>query len=87
LPVPLHLLTRRLERCVEGGRIAAPGRATDIASLRAAQLQTAAELADRLDNAATQVERDHFGRIEAGANERLALAWLAGAVYAEAAQR
>jgi hypothetical protein len=87
LPVPLHLLTRRLERCVEGGRIAAPGRAGDIASLRAAQLHTAAELADRLDTAATQIERDHFGRIEATANERLALAWLAGAVYAEAAQR
>jgi hypothetical protein len=87
ISVPLHLLTRRLERCVEGGRIAAPGRPSDIGRLHAAQLHTAAQLAQRLDLESTRVRRDHFGRVEVAGNEQLALAWLAVAVFAEAAAR
>jgi hypothetical protein len=83
-PPPLHLLTRRLERCVEGGRTAAVGRTDDARRLRAAQLHTAAALAERVDEEAGRVRRDHFGRLAPDGNEALAMAWLAAAVYTTA---
>jgi len=83
---PLHLLSRRLERGVEGGRAAVQGDPGDAERLRAAALPTAAGLVERLD-AVGHVERDAFGRSAAASDDRLADAWLAAAVYLVAAER
>jgi hypothetical protein len=83
---PLHLLRRRIERAVEGGRTAAPGDPRDAERLRAAALLSAAELTERLD-AACRIGRDAFGRAVAPSHDSLADAWLAAAVYLVAADR
>jgi hypothetical protein len=83
---PLHLLTRRLERALEGGRAAVPGDPADADRLRALALPTAAELVDGLESAC-RVSRDAFGRAEVGSADDLAHAWLAAAVYVDAASR
>jgi hypothetical protein len=83
---PLHLLARRVERAVEGGRPAVPGDPRDPARLRDAALPTAADLVERLE-AACRVGRDVFGRAVAADADGYAHAWLAGAIYLTAAAR
>ena len=85
-PPPLHLLGRRVERAVEGGRPAVPGDPRDAGLLRAAALPTAAGLVDRLESAC-RVERDVFGRAVAAGADGFARAWLAASVYLTATAR
>jgi hypothetical protein len=85
-PPPLHLLGRRVERGVEGGRATVPGDSRDADRLRASALPAAADLVDRLDEAC-RVTRDAFGRAVAAESEPFARAWLAAAVYLTATAR
>jgi hypothetical protein len=85
-PAPLHLLQRRVERAVEGGRAAIPGDPEDGDRLRSASMPAAARLLDRLD-ATRRVSRDAFGQAVAMEAGELAHAWLDAAVYLAAAGR
>ncbi|MFC7217833.1 hypothetical protein ACFQLX_06570 [Streptomyces polyrhachis] len=85
-PAPLHLLRRRTEQAVAAGRRALALPATDdTRPLRRAGLTTAAELLDRLRRAAADRGRDHFGRLLPADTDHFAEAWLAAALYTEAA--
>ncbi|WP_354643107.1 hypothetical protein [Kitasatospora camelliae] len=94
---PVHLLTRRVEQVVTGGRRAlalpAPPRsgpgagaraaAGEAEQLRAAGLATAAGLGAGLRSAAAEGSRDVFGRLRTDDHLGFALAWLAAAGYGE----
>jgi hypothetical protein len=82
--LPLYLLSRRVQRAVEGGAPAAAGAPRDEARLAAAGLPTAARLARRLDAAAVPRPRDAFGRPVGDGADELGAAWLAAAVYLDA---
>ncbi|MBP0448357.1 hypothetical protein J5Y04_02165 [Kitasatospora sp. RG8] len=88
--VPVHLLTRRVEQAVTGGRPAlalGTGKAgtldADGAWLRAAGLATGALLLGGLCAAAGDQLRDVFGRVVADDHEAFTTAWLAAACYGE----
>ncbi|MEV6973110.1 hypothetical protein [Kitasatospora sp. NPDC093806] len=90
---PVHLLTRRVEQAVTGGRAAlALGARTavgtrsveeDRSRLRSAGLVTGASLLDGLRAAAVDQPRDVFGRVVAEDHDAFAAAWLAAAWYEE----
>ena len=85
---PGHLLTRRVEQAVTGGRhalaLTAPGAAAeDGHRLASAGLATAALLLDGLRAAATDQQRDVFGRVLADDHRAFTDAWLAAACYGE----
>ncbi|MEU6235773.1 hypothetical protein ABZ885_22445, partial [Kitasatospora sp. NPDC047058] len=85
---PVHLLTRRVEQAVTGGRqTLALGSGTtgaDVVRLQAAGLATGAALLDGLRAAAGDQPRDVFGRIVADDHDAFTAAWVAAACYAEA---
>lgn len=81
--LPLYLLSRRVQRTVEGGALAAAGAPRDAVRLTAAGLPTAATLARSLDRLAVDRPRDEFGRPAAHTDE-LATAWLSAAAYLDA---
>ncbi|MCG6495868.1 hypothetical protein [Kitasatospora sp. A2-31] len=84
---PVHLLTRRVEQAVTGGRQAlALGGGTpdgDATRLRSAGLATGATLLDALRASAADQPRDVFGRVVADDHEAFTAAWLAAACYGE----
>ncbi|HZN19709.1 MAG TPA: hypothetical protein VFB84_16235 [Micromonosporaceae bacterium] len=81
----LHRVRRHVERVVAGGRAVQALASPDDARLRAARLDTGAGLVRALTTAAQARPRDPFGRsVEAGATA-FADAWLATAVYEQAA--
>ncbi|MFC5662231.1 hypothetical protein ACFP3U_04450 [Kitasatospora misakiensis] len=84
---PVHLLARRVEQAVTGGRAAlslGTGTAAgDRARLRSAGLTTGAALLDGLLGAAVDQPRDVFGRVVADDHGAFAAAWLAAAWYEE----
>ncbi|GIJ66924.1 hypothetical protein [Virgisporangium ochraceum] len=81
--LPLYLLSRRVQRAVEGGAQAAAGAPRDPVRLTAAGLPTAAALAGSLDRLAVDRPRDEFGR-PAGHVDDLATTWLSAAAYLDA---
>jgi len=83
---PVHLLTRRVQRAVEGGRTAVPGDPVDGERLRNLAMPTAAALLESVETACRPT-RDAFGRLIPTGRDELALAWLAAAVFLEAANR
>ncbi|GGM21620.1 hypothetical protein ACFFX1_00685 [Dactylosporangium sucinum] len=87
----LQVLRVQVERTVSGGRmvVALPaGRGpTDADRLRRARLDAGAELVDRLAVAAGNRPRDAFGRLSDDDGAAFAQAWLATAVYSDAAER
>ncbi|MEU2280966.1 hypothetical protein ABZ614_03150 [Streptomyces sp. NPDC013178] len=87
---PLHLLRRRVQQAVSGGRrvLAFPGGGSgDSARLRRFGLGTAGDLLDELHAAAADRSRDAFGRLLPADADRFARAWLAAAVYTDAVER
>ncbi|MER7703638.1 hypothetical protein ABTX81_12140 [Kitasatospora sp. NPDC097605] len=84
---PVHLLARRVEQAVTGGRAAlALGSrvvAADRTRLRSAGLATGAALLDGLFATALDQPRDVFGRVVADDHGAFAAAWLAAAWYEE----
>ncbi|MFB8236774.1 hypothetical protein ACFC58_09495 [Kitasatospora purpeofusca] len=84
---PVHLLSRRVEQAVTGGRaVLALGTGAargDRARLRSAGLATGASLLEGLLGAAVDQPRDVFGRVVADDHEAFAAAWLAAAWYEE----
>jgi hypothetical protein len=87
---PLHLLRRRVQQAVAGGRrvLAFPGGgAGDAARLRRAGLTTAADLLDDLHATAADRARDAFGRLLPADTSRFARAWLAAARYTAEVER
>ncbi|MFD0349901.1 hypothetical protein ACFQ0M_35490 [Kitasatospora aburaviensis] len=84
---PVHLLTRRVEQAVTGGRQAlglGAGTADgDATRLRSAGLATGAVLLDALRASAADQPRDVFGRVVADDHEAFTAAWLAAACYGE----
>jgi hypothetical protein len=87
----LRLLAAQVERTVSGGRTVhtfAAGRGpSDATRLRRARLDTGAVLLDRLTEAACTRPRDTFGRLAGDDGSAFAQAWLATAVYTDAATR
>lgn len=87
----LRLLAAQVERTVSGGRTVhtfAAGRGpSDATRLRRARLDTGAALLDRLTEAACTRPRDTFGRLAGDDGSAFAQAWLATAVYTDAATR
>ncbi|WP_304524640.1 hypothetical protein KZZ52_13105 [Dactylosporangium sp. AC04546] len=87
----LQVLRVQVERTVSGGRMVvglSRGRGpTDADRLRRARLDTGAELLDGLALAAGNRTRDPFGRLSDDDGAAFAQAWLATAVYADAAER
>ncbi|MGV9266004.1 hypothetical protein ACWDRR_15245 [Kitasatospora sp. NPDC003701] len=84
---PVHLLARRVEQAVTGGRqglALGAGRVdTGRAELRAAGLTTGAALLEALGTAAANHPRDVFGRVVADDHAAFTTAWLAAACYGE----
>ncbi|WP_405362180.1 hypothetical protein OG535_30635 [Kitasatospora sp. NBC_00085] len=84
---PVHLLTRRVEQAVTGGRhalaLGATTPAADAAQLASAGLATGAALLGGLRAAAGDHPRDVFGRVVADDHAAFTSAWLAAACYAE----
>ncbi|WP_328954185.1 hypothetical protein [Kitasatospora purpeofusca] len=84
---PVHLLARRVEQAVTGGRaVLALGSGAargDRSRLRSAGLATGAALLEGLLGAAVDQQRDVFGRVVADDHEAFAAAWLAAAWYEE----
>ncbi|MFF7589254.1 hypothetical protein ACFZCK_17375 [Kitasatospora purpeofusca] len=84
---PVHLLSRRVEQAVTGGRaVLALGTGAargDRARLRSAGLATGASLLEGLLGAAVDQPRDVFGRVVADDHDVFAAAWLAAAWYEE----
>ena len=85
---PVHLLTRRVEQAVTGGRRALALTTPDAAAqdrrrLAAAGLATAALLLAGLRAAATDQQRDVFGRVLADDHRTFTGSWLAAACYGE----
>jgi hypothetical protein len=60
---------------------------SDTGRLRRARLETGAALLDRLTTAAGNRPRDAFGRLSDDDGTAFAQAWLAAAVYSDAATR
>ncbi|MET7424867.1 hypothetical protein [Dactylosporangium sp. NPDC005555] len=87
----LRLIAAQVERTVSGGRTVhtfAAGRGpSDATRLRRARLDTGAALLDRLTEAACTRPRDAFGRLAGDDGSAFARAWLATAVYTDAATR
>ncbi|GIG42773.1 SWIM zinc finger family protein [Dactylosporangium siamense] len=87
----LRLLAAQVERTVSGGRTVhtfAAGRGpSDATRLRRGRLDTGAVLLDRLTEAACTRPRDTFGRLAGDDGSAFAQAWLATAVYTDAATR
>ncbi|MFE4634495.1 hypothetical protein ACFRJ1_14135 [Streptomyces sp. NPDC056773] len=86
---PLHLLRRRLEQAVAAGRpfLAVPGSLpADAGQLRRSALPTGADLLAELQRTATRRARDPFGRLLPADPTDFARAWLAAALYTEAAE-
>ncbi|MEU8574511.1 hypothetical protein [Streptomyces asoensis] len=87
---PLHLLRRRVNQAVSGGRrvLAFPdGGAGDGGRLRRVGMATAADLLDELGSSAADRSRDAFGRLLPADPGRFARAWLASAVYTDEVER
>jgi hypothetical protein len=87
---PLHLLRRRVEQAVSGGRrvLALPGTAApDAQRLRRSGLTTAAELLAALHRSAADRDRDPFGRLLPSDTGRFARAWLSAAMYGAAVEQ
>ncbi|MFE6747696.1 hypothetical protein ACFVGM_17705 [Kitasatospora purpeofusca] len=84
---PVHLLSRRVEQAVTGGRaVLALGTGAargDRARLGSAGLATGAALLEGLLRAAVDQPRDVFGRVVADDHDAFAAAWLAAAWYEE----
>jgi len=87
----LHLLRVQLERTVAGGRTVlafSAGRGpSDASRLLRARLDGGAALLDLLTTAASSRHRDSFGRLSDDDGSAFARAWLAAAVYTDAATR
>jgi len=87
----LHLLRVQLERTVAGGRTVlafSAGRGpSDASRLLRARLDAGAALLDLLTTAASSRHRDSFGRLSDDDGTAFARAWLAAAVYTDAATR
>ncbi|MFF5229078.1 hypothetical protein [Dactylosporangium sp. NPDC000521] len=87
----LRLLAAQVERTVSGGRTVhtfAAGRGpSDATRLRRARFDAGAALLDRLTEAACTRPRDAFGRLSGDDGSAFAQAWLATAVYTDAATR
>jgi hypothetical protein len=88
----LELLRRNVDRVAAGGRgvMALPPSTrypSDALRLRRARLETGAQLLDALTAAAVNRQRDAFGRLAGDDSSAFARAWLAAAVYADAADR
>ncbi|MFF7473134.1 hypothetical protein [Streptomyces sp. NPDC008092] len=87
---PLHLLRRRIEQAVSGGRrvLAFPGdSAADARRLHRHGLGTAGDVLDELLAAAAERSRDTFGRLLPADTGRFARAWLAAERYADEIDR
>ncbi|MFJ4667348.1 hypothetical protein [Kitasatospora purpeofusca] len=84
---PVHLLSRRVEQAVTGGRavlaLGTGAARSDRARLRSAGLATGAALLDGLLGAAVDQPRDVFGRVVADDHDAFAAAWSAAAWYEE----
>ncbi|GIJ47471.1 hypothetical protein Val02_43570 [Virgisporangium aliadipatigenens] len=81
----LRLLRRHLERVVSGGRAVQALATPEQRRLAAARLETGAALLGRLTDAARTRPRDAFGRLTDDGGQPFVAAWLAAAVYEEAA--
>ncbi|MFD8810552.1 hypothetical protein ACFV23_03390, partial [Streptomyces sp. NPDC059627] len=87
---PLHLLRRRVEQAVSGGRrvLAFPGdAAADARRLHRHGLGTAGDILDELFAAAAERSRDAFGRLLPADTRRFARAWLTAARYTDEVDR
>ncbi|MEV5874686.1 hypothetical protein AB0L75_10720 [Streptomyces sp. NPDC052101] len=87
---PVHLLRRRVQQAVSGGRrvLSFPGdTAADARRLRRYGLATAGDLLTELHAAAAERSRDVFGRLLPADADRFARAWLAAARYTEEVDR
>jgi hypothetical protein len=87
---PLHLLRRRVEQAVSGGRrvLAFPGdSAADARRLHRHGLGTAGDILDELLAAAAERSRDAFGRLLPADTRRFARAWLTAARYTDEVDR
>ncbi|MEV6054323.1 hypothetical protein [Streptomyces sp. NPDC052107] len=87
---PVHLLRRRVQQAVSGGRrvLSFPGdAAADARRLSRSGLATAGGLLEELHAAAAERSRDVFGRLLPADPDRFARAWLAAARYTEEMDR
>ncbi|MGW2424814.1 hypothetical protein ACWC0C_37175 [Streptomyces sp. NPDC001709] len=87
---PVHLLGRRVQQAVSGGRrvLSFPGdTGADARRLHRSGLATAGALLEELHAAAAERSRDVFGRLLPADPERFARAWLAAARYTEEVDR
>ncbi|MGW7819512.1 hypothetical protein ACWGLF_15480 [Streptomyces puniciscabiei] len=87
---PVHLLRRRVQQAVSGGRrvLSFPGdTGADARRLSRSGLATAGDLLEDLHAAAADRSRDVFGRLLPVAPDRFARAWLAAARYTEEVDR
>lgn len=85
---PLHLVRHQLQRVVSGGRAALLSGVTgDARRLADAHLSGAAAVVAALGAAGVRRTRDVFGRMDPHDAQVLARAWLAAAVYEQAAAR
>ncbi|MFJ4096469.1 hypothetical protein ACIPYS_33255 [Kitasatospora sp. NPDC089913] len=84
---PVHLLSRRVEQAVTGGRavlaLGTGAAQADRARLRSAGLATGASLLEGLLGAAMDQPRDVFGRVVTDDHRAFAAAWSAAAWYEE----
>ncbi|GAA3387659.1 hypothetical protein [Cryptosporangium minutisporangium] len=81
----LRLLRRHLDRTVEGGRAVQAFARSDQQLLRTTRWETGADLLTALNAAARPGRRDTFGRLADDEGRRFVVAWLAAAVYEQAA--
>ncbi|MGW4566530.1 hypothetical protein ACWEN3_30410 [Streptomyces sp. NPDC004561] len=87
---PVHLLRRRVQQAVSGGRhvLSLPGDAdADVRRLGRSGLATAGDLLAELHAAAADRSRDVFGRLLPADHDRFARAWLAASRYTEELDR
>ncbi|MFI6357209.1 hypothetical protein ACIBJF_32205 [Streptomyces sp. NPDC050743] len=87
---PVHLLRRRVQQAVSGGRRVlslAGDTAADARRLSRSGLATAGSLLEELHAAAAERSRDVFGRLLPADPGRFARAWLAAARYTEEVDR
>ncbi|MGW3204787.1 hypothetical protein [Streptomyces sp. NPDC001135] len=87
---PVHLLRRRVQQAVSGGRrvLSFPGdTAADARRLNRSGLATAGGLLEELHAAAAERSRDVFGRLLPADPDLFAHAWLAAARYTEEVDR
>ncbi|MGW5542117.1 hypothetical protein, partial [Streptomyces sp. NPDC003998] len=87
---PVHLLRRRVQQAVSGGRrvLSFPGdTAADARRLSRSGLATAGGLLEELHASAAERSRDVFGRLLPADPGRFARAWLAAARYTEEVDR